>query len=371
MSKQSAAASQMMLFQCVDLKEPFSRGDGSPEMPFEIRTEEELRAIGSRRSCHFVIMNSITLQRPLEVIHEFTGVIQGNGHEIECVSVMGAGGWIRVNNGRIENLRFVDPSITNSPKYFATGIIESNLGLIVNVHVQGGNVHSQHLWEQSMVGGIVGINAGFLEGCSFQGNVHSLKGNAGGIAGINDSNGRITDCAVLGSTVVGSAEGECVGGITGYSEGAIHLCRVERGVLLRLGAREYGNAGGIAGQIYRNGSVSCSRSSVQIEFSSPLKCIGSIVGVNRGAVIDVQVTHVIPSVEGCAVGLVIGMQTETGTLKGPRLVGPELDESEFSAEERQLLRTWIIGMNSGDKRGQAEKPQLTLIKNEKAKKALH
>lgn len=70
--------------------------------------------------------------------------------------------------------------------------------------------------SKSIVGGIVGENAGRIQNCSFTGEIGGYV-QIGGIAGTNKIEGVISGCMVYG-TVYGS---HFVGGITGYNEGYI------------------------------------------------------------------------------------------------------------------------------------------------------
>ncbi len=70
--------------------------------------------------------------------------------------------------------------------------------------------------DDSMVGGLVGLNCGQIAGCSFSGEVSALR-TVGGIAGKNAAGGIITSCVATGS-VRGLSE---TGGIVGENEGAV------------------------------------------------------------------------------------------------------------------------------------------------------
>lgn len=70
--------------------------------------------------------------------------------------------------------------------------------------------------DDSVVGGVVGLNRGLLSHCSFSGEVSALR-TVGGIAGKNDADGVITACTASGS--VRGLSG--TGGIVGENAGAI------------------------------------------------------------------------------------------------------------------------------------------------------
>ena len=73
--------------------------------------------------------------------------------------------------------------------------------------------------DDSMVGGIVGLNRGMLTNCSFSGEVRALK-QVGGVAGKNDVSGMIVSCSATG-TVQGLTQ---TGGIAGENAGALTGC---------------------------------------------------------------------------------------------------------------------------------------------------
>ena len=87
---------------------------------------------------------------------------------------------------------------------------------IHDLHVSGSvTTHG----DDSMVGGLVGLNRGMLTGCSFSGVVSALT-QVGGIAGKNDATGVIVSCSASG-TVRGLTQ---TGGIAGENAGALTGC---------------------------------------------------------------------------------------------------------------------------------------------------
>ena len=70
------------------------------------------------------------------------------------------------------------------------------------------------------VGGIVGVNSGVLEHCTFEGAISGGSG-VGGIAGYNGKTGQILHCKNLGGSLTG---GHSTGGIVGTNFGIISNC---------------------------------------------------------------------------------------------------------------------------------------------------
>ena len=73
--------------------------------------------------------------------------------------------------------------------------------------------------DDSLVGGIVGLNRGVIGGCTFSGEVTAFS-KVGGIAGRNESTGIITNCTASGS-VRGLSQ---TGGIAGENAGGLSRC---------------------------------------------------------------------------------------------------------------------------------------------------
>lgn len=80
---------------------------------------------------------------------------------------------------------------------------------------------------RSVVGGIVGDNAGILQNCSFLGSVQGENG-VGGVAGRNSDTGQIINCSAAG-TVNGQT---ATGGIAGRNAGMLLKCENRAGVNL-------------------------------------------------------------------------------------------------------------------------------------------
>ena len=86
---------------------------------------------------------------------------------------------------------------------------------IHDLHVSG-SVYTRG--DDSMVGGLVGLNRGMLTNCSFSGEVRALT-QVGGVAGKNDVSGMIVSCSASG-TVQGLTQ---TGGIAGENAGALSV----------------------------------------------------------------------------------------------------------------------------------------------------
>ncbi|WP_288738992.1 hypothetical protein [uncultured Parabacteroides sp.] len=116
--------------------------------------------------------------------------------------------------------------------------------------------------------GLVGINRGLIQNCSFRGD-HNGPGYLGGIAGFNEGSGKIIECKYTGN--ISNGTGYC-SGITGLNRGAIIACQVNCAI------QSSGYTGLITG--LNEGTISgCTCSG--IVFCTECYC-GGITGYNRG-----------------------------------------------------------------------------------------
>lgn len=129
-------------------------------------------------------------QEPFLPIPVFCGVFEGNGHSIT--------GFVLGEDGSHQGLF----------RYVQEGAVVRGLHLVGDVRPDN---------SRCQVGGLVGVNRGTIEGCTFEGTVVGLN-DIGGIAGLNY--GIIENCTAQG-TVNGK---RFTGGICGYSEGILTNC---------------------------------------------------------------------------------------------------------------------------------------------------
>ncbi len=138
-----------------------------------------------------VLDNDIDLKdKDFYPIPTFSGVFDGGGHTIKNMKT--------ATNGSHQGLfRYIQEE-----------------GIVKNLHVEG-EVCPEG--SQSQIGGLVGVNYGTVQNCTFSGTVKGLE-HVGGICGENQ--GKITDC-----TADGVIDGKrATGGIAGKNEGVISGC---------------------------------------------------------------------------------------------------------------------------------------------------
>ena len=175
-------------------------GDGTEEKPYQITTADELRGISG--SAHYKLMNDIVLTEAWTPIDSFGGTLNGDGHTISGLNISSA----EVRNGFIKVLdeggTVKDLTVSGSVTCLNTGDCDKP--------------------TSKGTGGIVGYNAGTIEGCEFYGTVSQTQGYNMYVAGIAGYNvGTISDCKNYGDiTATGTESSVYVGGITGSNQGA-------------------------------------------------------------------------------------------------------------------------------------------------------
>ena len=199
MSKRFSAGAVILLLLCLLLSLcPPSFAEETAVI--HIRTAEDLLALAKDCSLdtwstgrRVVLDNDLSLSgSAFDSIPTFNGSFDGQGHTIYDMELTSA----------------------QSPCGF---FLETGKDAdIHDLHVSGSvTTHG----DDSMVGGLVGLNRGMLTGCSFSGVVSALT-QVGGIAGKNDASGIIVSCSASG-TVRGLTK---TGGIAGENAGALTGC---------------------------------------------------------------------------------------------------------------------------------------------------
>ena len=179
---------------------PAACAEEPEESSIHIRTAQDLLELAKNCSLdtwsdgkHVVLDNDLSLSgTAFDSIPIFNGRFDGQGHTIydmDLDSVQSPCGFI-LETGKDADIR--------------------DLNISGSIHTHG---------DDSMVGGIAGLNRGVITGCSFSGEVDALA-QVGGIAGRNDVSGMIVSCTASGA-VRGLTE---TGGICGENAGALKDC---------------------------------------------------------------------------------------------------------------------------------------------------
>lgn len=157
-----------------------------------------------------------------DVIHQFCGTFDGDGHTIKGLNVESAGfaglfGMVD-KEGVIKNVILDSPVITSTSGYYAAGIASYSEGLIEKCQVKNPKITQ----EGQVAAGIVGVGKNVVD-CHVSGaTVYARYGFAAGVAG--QIGGSITNCSATDSYISGSSSasadpryngGTPIGGVIG------------------------------------------------------------------------------------------------------------------------------------------------------------
>ena len=151
---------------------------------------------------------------------QFSGVFNGKGHTISQFALTenlsttnGIFGEIS-KNAEVCNLT-VSKATINAIRYTGA-IVGYSSGTVRNCHVKDDVVFMETSSSNTECGGIVGLNYGYIEGCTCAANINLPKyDRIGGIVGYTFNGLLVKDCLYLGNTVNGK---EGFGAITGEND---------------------------------------------------------------------------------------------------------------------------------------------------------
>ncbi|MBO4964030.1 MAG: fimbrillin family protein, partial [Prevotella sp.] len=178
----------------------------------------------------------------------YTGTFDGNGKSISGLNISSDASYVGFigrlgEGGAVKNLTLEVANMSSTGSSAIIGAVAgSNIGTISDCHVINSTISGKF-----RAGGVAGINNGTVSYCHVSDDC-SVKGESdsflflGGIAGQNESSGKITACYVLCSLSVTGLGSKRVGGVFGSSTGSCTACY---SCCKLLGAPDY--AGGISG----------------------------------------------------------------------------------------------------------------------------
>jgi hypothetical protein len=210
----------------------YGGGTGEPNDQYLIYTAEQMNEIGLSVNSddwdkHFKLMADIDLSgftgTSFNIIEEFKGVFDGNGHTISnfnytttSTAYIGLFAGIYGENAEIKDMGLIDPEVdagTGNIVEVGSMVGINDQGTISNCYVKGGSVGcSAIIW--SSAGGLVGSNKGTIINCYAAADVSGTM-NVGGLVGNNS--GTITNCYSIGSITGGYN----VGGLVGRNVGEV------------------------------------------------------------------------------------------------------------------------------------------------------
>ena len=296
---------------------PFCFADGEgEEKQVAIKNSKDFLAFAeSCRLDSFSTGLSVSLEADIDLsgivfdgVPSFSGRLDGKGHRISGLSIV------------------CDGSAAGLFRY----LTES--GELKNLHVEGCVTPAG---SRSSVGGIVGINSGRIEGCSFSGTV-SGSDLVGGIVGDNLLSGIIEDCRSEGA-VSGT---HFVGGICGENSGVVRSCVNNSAINAEARQNEV------------NIEEISTDSLISSEAAVTVTDIGGICGVNSGLVRNCEnLASVGYKHMGYNIGGIAGSQlgyisscVNRGSIAGRKEVGGIAGQSEpvslveFSMDTLQILQ---------------------------------
>ena len=234
--------------------------------------------------------------------YAYAGGIVGGGEpqsRMQVVGCLNAGGFDRPADGVFPDSR-----------------LKTGVNLAAYLRTQGHEDAAQALSAEtlrvSIVGGIIGVNGAnhAVDRCASRGTMNGLDA-MGGVAGLNE--GIIRDCTLSGS--MGSATQDYIGGIAGLNVGGRTAGTIENctaGKNCTVTGRTA--VGGIVGFNLSGGRVQNCTGSANVSGTGR---VGGIAGENGGVIVLSGATAGARRVTGTGsgVGGVIGVNTETGTLR--------------------------------------------------------
>lgn len=243
------------------------------------------------------VSNNMTIRA-----YAYAGGIVGCGEpqsRMQVVGCLNAGGFDRPADGVFPDSR-----------------LKTGVNLAAYLRTQGYEDAAQALSADtlrvSIVGGIIGVNGEnhVIDRCASRGTMNGLDA-MGGVAGLNE--GLITDCTLSGS--MGSATQDYIGGIAGLNvggrtAGTIKNCTAGKNCTVTGRTA----VGGIVGYNLSGGRVQNCTGSANVSGTGR---VGGIAGENGGEIVLSGAKAGARRVTGTGsgVGGVIGVNTETGTLR--------------------------------------------------------
>ncbi|MGN0813778.1 MAG: GLUG motif-containing protein [Candidatus Coproplasma sp.] len=291
-----------------------------------VSTVEELFAIADDPTLNYHLTKDITLPNSNKVwtaIDNFSGILNGNGYTITNISLTlgdnSCYGFVRTNNGTIENLSFSRVSfaqkITSGGDTHSGIVAATNNGTIKNCHLLSGTVsytiEVNTIGASYYLGALVGYNSGSIYDCSAKiDSTVSIACHAknaskssylyiGGLVGVNSGtlesvwadNTIVANCYAYGYSnypINYQTNYLRLGGLVGENRKTIAECYSVTDISLTLGKNEkavvYTGWGGFIG-INTSGATiqkSFSNGAITLKGSANIINTGGFVGYNSG-----------------------------------------------------------------------------------------
>jgi hypothetical protein len=249
-------------------------GNGSKKSPYVLCSYEDFQLLHLNPSAHFELGQDLDLSfLELIPVDSFTGVLDGNNHELLGFRGVGNGLFSRIEaGGVVKNLRIEGASIIGNDQLGA--IAGQNYGTIDNVEIQGTSVTGL-----GSIGTIAGYNNGIIRNSRTLYYVWvTTASGGGGIVGTNDVNGVIKNCSTEKASITGDSH---LGGIAGDNSGKIQESTAYG--VINSAATGPAYVGGIVGYNKAGGKVRKSEANTFINYRSN-EFVGLVYGINEGTV---------------------------------------------------------------------------------------
>lgn len=219
----------------------FAGGAGTNSSPYTINCYRHLNNIreSTSSSVYYKLTQSINLNGyTWTPIQSFSGVINGNHHTLYNMKVFvttdgGDYGFVKYLYGIIQNLNFSDVKIQTSNLSSADIVMYigavagccGSSGKVLNCDVSGSSTYDVRLFK-AYLGGIVGLNKGYVYDSDNSGSQMNVSGYAGGIVGCNKGNVEYSYASNVTINYYWNTANGRVGGIVGYNAetGTISRC---------------------------------------------------------------------------------------------------------------------------------------------------
>lgn len=224
-------------YATITISTRFGGGDGTESSPYIIASPRHFNNIkyvsninnSNRNNEHFKQTEKIDFNNTATARNvDFYGTYISNNKKILNINIEDnssiVGGLFRYNYGTISGLTFVGTTIVSSS---TNAIIGGMVGINANgaqLHaaiITTGSITAENLTNQAgYVGGVVGINKGYIKGGMIGYTIKS-KCNIGQVAGLNDTTGTIEDGIISGTIEYSNQANYYIGGIVGHNKGII------------------------------------------------------------------------------------------------------------------------------------------------------
>ena len=219
----------------------FAGGSGTNSSPYTINCYRHLNNIrkSTSSSVYYKLTQSINLNGYIWTpIQSFSGTINGNYHTLYNMKVLvttdgGDYGFVKYLYGTIQNLNFSDVKIQTSNLSAADTVMYigavagccGTSGKVLNCDVSGSSTYDVRLFK-AYLGGIVGLNNGYVYDSDNYGSQMNVSGYAGGIVGVNRGNVEYSHASNVTINYYWNTANGRVGGIVGHNAetGTISRC---------------------------------------------------------------------------------------------------------------------------------------------------